>query len=545
VALRGEVQRVAANIVITGFMGTGKSTIGRLVAARLGRSFVDMDLLIESREGCSISTLFATRGEAHFRSLERELCGELAAQSDLVIATGGGTLVVPANHDVIGRSGVVFCLQCEPEEILHRLARATDRPLLDVEDRLERVGALLARRREAYARIQHQIDTTDKTIEQIAEEVIQVVQATHGPSTAHTIGVQTPTGHYDIHLACGVLSRIGQFLTDWGQPSHVAVVSNTPVWAIHGHSVQSALRDAGLDPLISLVPDGEVHKRLDTVRQLYDQFIDGGLDRSGVVVTLGGGVVGDMAGFAAATYMRGLPLVQVPTTLLAMIDSSVGGKVAVDHPRGKNLIGAFKQPAFVVVDPAVLHTLPDEEMRSGWAEIIKHGIIADPALFCRLEAMPELWPSPSVLTDIIAAAIRVKVDVVEEDPYERGRRRVLNLGHTFGHAIEVLCDYQLRHGYAVAMGMVIAARVAQAMGLCAQEFTERVEAVIRAFGLPTEIPTVEPEAVWQAMSLDKKKRGSRLRFVLPRALGDVVITEKVDPDTVLRVLRDSVADGAR
>jgi 3-dehydroquinate synthase len=310
------------------------------------------------------------------------------------------------------------------------------------------------------------------------------------------------------------------------------------VWPIHRSAVEVSLAQADLDPLICVVPDGEVHKRLGTVKELYDQFIEGGLDRGSVVIALGGGVVGDMAGFAAATYMRGLPLVQVPTTLLSMIDSSVGGKVAVDHPRGKNLIGAFKQPVFVVVDPTVLDSLPDEEMRSGWAEIVKHGIISDRDLFGRLEEQPELRPSAADLSDIIAAAIQVKIDIVEEDPYELGRRRVLNLGHTFGHALEVISEYQLRHGYAVSLGITIAARVAAATRLCQPQLPQRIEALLRAFGLPTQIHALRPEAVWQAMALDKKKLGSRLRFVLPRALGDVVITEDVPQDTVLGVLRE-------
>jgi len=521
---------VAANIVITGFMGTGKSSVGRLVAERLGRAFVDMDLLIEEREGCSIAEIFATRGEPEFRAVERELCRELAARSDLVIATGGGALIDPVNREVMGRSGVLFCLWCEPEEILHRLASAEDRPLLDVEDRRRQIEALLAERREAYAQIPHQIETTDMTIEQVAEKVIRLAGATR------TISVRAPTGQYDIHLAWGGLGRIGELLSEWGQPSGVAVVSNATLWPIHGPTVESGLRTAGFNPIVCLVPDGEAYKRLDTVCQLYDQFIDGGLDRSGVVIALGGGVIGDMAGFAAATYMRGLSLVQVPTTLLAMIDSSVGGKVAVDHPRGKNLIGAFKQPAFVVVDPAALSTLPHEEMRSGWAEIIKHGIIGDPALFERLEARPELRPSSVTLTEIIAAAIQVKVDVVEEDPYEQGQRRVLNLGHTFAHAFEVLSDYQLRHGHAVAMGMVVAARVAEVMGLCQAELPGRIKALLRAFGLPTRVPPFPPQATWHTMALDKKKRGSRLRFVLPCALGDVIVTEEVAQREVLMVL---------
>jgi len=521
---------VADNIVITGFMGTGKSSVGRLIAERLGRPFVDMDLLIEKREGRPISEIFAREGEAYFRRLERDLCRELAAQSGLVIATGGGALIDPLNREVMGRSGILFCLNCNPDEILHRLAQAEDRPLLDVEDRRERIRALLAQRRQAYTKIPYQIETAGRTIADVAEEVMRLAE------TTQNLVVQTPTGPYTIYLAWGALRHIGGLLNAWGQPSGVAVVSNPTLWSLHGDAVLSSLRTSGFAPLVCLVPDGEAHKRLSTVSQLYDHFIDGGLDRSGVVIACGGGVVGDMAGFAAATYMRGLPLVQVPTTLLAMIDSSVGGKVAVDHPRGKNLIGAFKQPAFVVVDPAVLDTLPEEEMRSGWAEIAKHGVIGDPQLFERLEASPELRPLPKELIEIIAAAIRVKIAVVEEDPYERGRRRVLNLGHTFAHAFEVLSDYQLRHGHAVAMGMVVAAWVAEAMGLCSPELAARIEALLEAFGLPVRVPPLRPEEVWQAMAMDKKKRGSQLRFVLPHALGDVIVTEDVAPEVVLEAL---------
>ena len=533
---------MAANIVITGFMGTGKSSVARLVAQRLGRAFTDMDLLIEEREGCSIAEIFDTKGEAYFRALERHLCRELAVQSDLVIATGGGALVDSTNREVMGFSGMLFCLNCSSEGVLHRLALVENRPLLDVEDRRERIETLLVQRRDAYARISHQIETAGRTIAQVAEDVIRLAQATREKGAVREIAVRTPAGQYDVHLGWGSLGQIGELLSDWGQPSGVAVTSNSTLWPIHGTTVESSLCAAGFDPLICLVPDGEAHKRLDTVYQLYDQFIGGGLDRSSVVITLGGGVVGDMAGFAAATYMRGLPLVQMPTTLLAMIDSSVGGKVAVDHPRGKNLIGAFKQPTFVVVDPAVLDTLPEEEIRSGWAEIIKHGIIADPQLFNRLEAQPKLRPSPTTLIEIIAAAIQVKVDVVEEDPYERGRRRSLNLGHTFGHALEVLSDYQLRHGYAVAMGIVVAARVAEAMGLCQPGLPERVETLLRAFGLPTRVPPFRPGEIWQAMAMDKKKCGSQLRFVLPRGFGDVIITEKVEQELVSSVLRKLIAD---
>jgi 3-dehydroquinate synthase len=246
---------------------------------------------------------------------------------------------------------------------------------------------------------------------------------------------------------------------------------------------------------------------------------------------LGGGVIGDMAGFAAASYMRGVPLVQLPTTLLAMVDASIGGKVAVDHPKGKNLIGAFKQPEMVLIDPVALATLDEAEMRCGWAEVIKAGVIGSPSLFERLE---EGGDEP--LSSIIAKAVRVKVAIVEEDSYERGQRAVLNLGHTFGHALEVLSGFAFRHGEAVGIGMVAATRTAIVLGLCDETVEGRLAVLLQRFGLPTRYEGHEPEEIWEAMATDKKRRGKKLRFVLPKAIGQVMVTDQVPKAVVLEVL---------
>ena len=511
------------NIVITGFMGTGKSKVGLEVARRLGREFVDMDALIEERVGMSISEMFAQRGEGFFRQQERQLCQELAQRRGLVIATGGGALIPEENRRALGTSGLLVCLTCDVEETLRRLAQAEDRPLLDAADRRERIEALLAERREAYSRIPHQIDTTGLTVEEVAERVIKLL--------GEKIAVRTPTGSYPIHLGNGLLARVGELAWERGLRGKVALVTNPTVGELYASPVAESLREAGFEPLICRVPDGEVYKTLDSVSSLYDQFIKGGLDRYGAVLALGGGVIGDVAGFAAATYMRGVPLVQLPTTLLAMVDASVGGKVAVDHPRGKNLIGAFKQPELVVIDPLALATLDEAEMRSGWAEVIKAGVIGSPSLFEHLEARGDEPALP-----VIAEAIRVKVAIVEEDPYERGRRAVLNLGHTFGHALEVLSGFALRHGEAVSIGLVAAARTAVALGLGDETVEERLTMLLQRFGLPTRYEGYEPVEIWRAMATDKKRRGKKLRFVLPKAIGQVVVTDQVPKAVVLEVL---------
>jgi 3-dehydroquinate synthase len=291
--------------------------------------------------------------------------------------------------------------------------------------------------------------------------------------------------------------------------------------------------------------DGEEHKTLGTVAGIYDQFLAGGLERSDTVLALGGGVTGDVAGFAAASYMRGVRFAQVPTTLLAMVDSSVGGKTGVDLPEGKNLVGAFKQPALVVVDPSVLATLPAGEVRSGAAEMIKHGIIGAPSLFTELEMRfrgPELpsvtadGPKLGIRSSQLARALQVKIEIVEQDPFEGGRRAVLNLGHTVGHALEKLSGFSLRHGEAVAIGMVAAARFAVELGLAEASLPDRIETVLGGWELPTRCPPLSADAIWDAMAHDKKRQKGQLRWILPEAIGKVEIVPDIPRHVVRSVL---------
>lgn len=349
-----------------------------------------------------------------------------------------------------------------------------------------------------------------------------------------TTPVHTPEGSYDIVLGEGVLDKLGQLMIERGLSGRVAIVSDETVANLYADQVAGSLRDAGFTPTLVTFPAGEEHKNLDTVRDLYDALVSAGLERGSSVVALGGGVVGDAAGFVAATFLRGVPLVQVPTTLLAMVDASVGGKVGVDLPQGKNLVGAFKQPALVIADVGTLGTLPDREFQAGLAEIIKAGIIGDPMLFEHLEHQghePLSW--------VIRRAIEVKRDVVQEDPFERGRRAVLNLGHTFGHAIEVLNAYRLLHGFAVSMGMVIAARAAVALGLAEPGLEARIADTLARHGLPIRHNEASPERIWKAMKTDKKRKASVQRYVLPRAIGDVIVTSEVPKGTIIQVLRET------
>ncbi|NLX35229.1 MAG: 3-dehydroquinate synthase [Chloroflexi bacterium] len=503
------------NLVLTGFMGTGKSTVGKAIAARLGLEFVDMDQVIVQRMGKRIPDIFEQLGEAAFRALERALCLELAQQSSLVIATGGGALVDEHNRQALASSGMLVCLDCAPEEIVQRIGGDPGRPLLRGDAPERGVQALLEARQEAYGRIDYHVDTTRLTLEQVIETVIALYQA-----SPEALVVRTPAGSYRVHIYPDGAAHLGALIQSEIGPSGIAVIADEAVWRLHGERIA-----AGLDKMpwsLITIPSGEEHKRLDTVRELYDGLLSARLDRQGLVVALGGGVTTDMAGFAAATYLRGVRLAQVPTTLLAMIDASVGGKVAVDLPQGKNLVGAFKQAELVLLDPAFLQTLPREALLAGLAEIIKHGLIGDAALFDRLAAGGE-WPD---LRWLLKRALQVKIDIVEQDPFEQGRRAVLNLGHTFAHAFEVLADYALPHGLAVSQGMAAAADLSARMRLCSAATRDRLIAALAANGLPTRHGCA-PDAVIDAMQHDKKRIADRLRLVLIEDVGRVIVQDDV------------------
>lgn len=354
----------------------------------------------------------------------------------------------------------------------------------------------------------------------------------------YTLTVNHPTGSYPIYLGRSVLAETGRRLAELGFAGRCAVVTNQVVGEHHAAPLLESLSAAGFNPIRFDIPDGEQFKTLETVAGLYDKFIEGKLDRRSPVMALGGGVLGDTVGFAAASFLRGIPFVQIPTTLLAMVDAGVGGKTGVDLPQGKNLVGAFKQPEMVVIDSDVLRTLPQAEFTAGMAEAIKHGIIDDPDLFAALETNSQNTADSNALLPIslLRDAIEVKIRVVQEDPFEQGRRAVLNLGHTFAHAFERLANFNMRHGEAVAIGLVCAARLATRLGHCEAETTERISALLARVGLPVQPPPYSPAEVWAAMFTDKKRQGNTLRFILPRAIGDVDIFTDIQREDVEAVL---------
>jgi 3-dehydroquinate synthase len=340
------------------------------------------------------------------------------------------------------------------------------------------------------------------------------------------IDVPTPSRAYAVTIEDGSLDRIGKLLDELKVPERRFVVSSPPVWRLHGARVARATR--GVEPV--LLPDGERFKQLSTVTRVYDALLKASADRSSTLVTFGGGVVGDMAGFAAATYLRGIPLVHVPTTLLAQVDSAIGGKVGVNHPLGKNLIGAFYQPHGVVIDPSVLGTLPRREFRAGLYEVVKYGVTSSPGLFERIgRDMKAIFDrEPAALSAIIAESCRIKASVVVADEKESGLRRILNFGHTAGHAIEAVTKYKrFRHGEAVAYGMLVAAEIAARRGVMPAADQQALADLITRLGPLPPIADLSSARMIEAIAHDKKVVAGRLHFVLPTGIGGTSIVNDV------------------
>lgn len=546
----------AERIMLIGPTGSGKTTTGRLVAARLGWSFVDTDELVVQRAGRPIPDIFAAEGESRFRELESAALGETLERRRIVVATGGGIGERPENVELMRRRGWVVMLSCAAVTALARLRAevAADgnvgaaRPMLAGADPLARMQELEARRGAWYAVNDECVATEGISGEEAASRVLAglIGRSLLPPESAapykQTIG--SGRGMYDAVVAWGGLASLGERLAALDMPTRLHIVADANVAALYERILAEKLTHAGFETAFYRVPSGEASKSAEQLSAIYDWLAERRAERNEAVIALGGGVVGDLAGFAAATYLRGVPLVQVPTSLLAQVDASIGGKVAIDHPRGKNLIGAFYPPRLVVADPATLLTLPRRQLIEGWAEVVKHGVALDAAYFEQLEHAAEdlLALSPLATTAAIAGSVALKGGVVERDEREGegGRRHLLNYGHTIGHAIEAVAGYGAwLHGEAVAAGMMAAARIGQRRGVTPASLVTRQETLLARFGLPTRLDTrgdrFSADALLRAALWDKKVRGGQVRWVLPSAGGNASLVVGV-PDADVRAV---------
>lgn len=519
-------------IFLYGPPGSGKTSVGKILAENLALPFFDLDQKIEELAGKPIPDIFNQDGEAGFRLLEKKAVQDIANLEWGVIALGGGALIDEDNRDVVNRRGPSIMLGASEQTIIDRLTfDEVQRPLLGVQAEttfVSKLKKLLAERRSHYASFENQIVTDLSTPAEIAWDTQIELGAFHVRGMAASPGRGSITGSgrdrpgplgYDVRV-WGVFDGLGQALRMRGLSGPIALVTDQNVAEHYLAQAEKSLMEAGYSTVAITIPPGETAKTLSTVSHLWQEFLAAGLERRSTVVALGGGVVGDLAGFAAATYMRGIPWVYVPTSLLAMVDASLGGKTGADLPQGKNLVGAFHAPQMVLTCTSTLNTLPRVEERSGMAEVIKTGIIGDPGLFDlsrnSLEMIAEDYD------EIIRRAIAVKIQVIEADPYEGGQREVLNLGHTIGHAVEKVSGYQLRHGESVAIGMVAEARLAERIGLAERGLADEIAGTCELIGLPVDIPGDLPlEEILEAMKVDKKRQGAKVKFALPVKIGEV------------------------
>lgn len=357
------------------------------------------------------------------------------------------------------------------------------------------------------------------------------------------IAVELPQQSYEIAIAPSGLAQLGTWMQPLKLGKKVLLVSNPMIFQRYGEAAIAALTAAGFQIATCMLPAGERYKTLSSIQKVYDTALDNRLERSSTIVALGGGVIGDMAGFAAATWLRGINFVQVPTSLLAMVDAAIGGKTGVNHPQGKNLIGAFHQPRLVLIDPQVLTTLPPREFRAGMAEVIKYGVIWDAGLFAQLESAKRLdqqrYVSEELLQAILTCSCQAKAHVVSKDEKEAGLRAILNYGHTIGHAVESLTGYRVvNHGEAVAIGMVAAGQIAVALEMWTGAESDRQQQLIEKAGLPTRLPAgLEIEAILSALQTDKKVEAGRVRFVLPIKIGEVTVTDQAPAEVIRQVLQ--------
>ena len=524
----------------------------------------------------AIEEIFAQHGEEEFRRIERETLVSVACSRRQVVSTGGGIIMDERNRAVMERAGVVVLLEARPDTLVRRLRQQevdegddlVARPMLDADDLIERIHSLKAQRQFNYTRAHWTVHTDFLSPEQAAEEVVRgfnmvkaslnmaddVATVTLTPALSRqgrggkreretdpelAAEVRTSSGDYPLWVGWQIIDEVGDRIRRIMDPGVTYIITDEGVYQ-QARRAQNSLEMSGISAHLFVMPSGEQSKTLATAQHIYTWLADLKAERGHLILAVGGGVVGDLAGFVAATYLRGLPFAQVPTSLLAMMDAAIGGKTAVDLPQGKNLVGAFYQPKFVLADVSVLQTLPERELRSGWAEAIKHGLIMDGGLLSTFESQTDEIQAlePEVATDVIRRSMAIKANVVSQDERETlGIRVLLNYGHTIGHGIEAATGYgQYLHGEAVSIGMMGAARIGNGMGLMSDPEVERQRSVLEAYGLPLSASNVDPGSVLEAMRSDKKVAGGAIRWVLLDGIGNATTRNDVPAELVDDVL---------
>ncbi|MEI6646715.1 MAG: 3-dehydroquinate synthase [bacterium] len=538
-----------AHIFLYGPPGSGKSTLGNILSERLERKLIDVDQLIEANARMVIRDIFSSEGEAGFRFREQRALKDAASDIEpCIISLGGGALLNPESRAFAESKGTILFLDVNVSILEQRIAnKPNQRPLLAVPTDCAQpiapgkgkpIAQLLSERAGHYGSFPRRVVVGTGSPEEIADHV----QAELG--LYHVSGMGKA---YDVVVGANLIDHLGQHIESLNMGKKTVVVGDSNTIALYGQRVIQALQNVGIITSSVAISAGESTKTLATISTILSAFAKAGLERNHTVIALGGGVVGDLTGFAASMWMRGIRWINLPTTLLAMVDSGIGGKTGADLPEGKNLVGAFHAPTAVFIDTSTLGTLPISELRCGLAETIKHAIIGDPGLIPLLERFAcckTADPSrPCVaaadaasLIPLVSRSLAVKVKTIIKDPYEKNIRAALNLGHTIGHAVEHHANFTMLHGEAVAIGTVVEARLAEKVGLAAPGFADQVTEIFDSVGLSTSLPQgLSCHQLMDAMLRDKKTANGKIRFSLPAALGDVRIHQIID-DTILRQL---------
>jgi shikimate kinase/3-dehydroquinate synthase len=567
------------SIVLIGLMGSGKTSTGRRLAQQLGLDFVDADAEIEAAAGMSITEIFAQHGETYLRDGERRVMARLLNEGPRVLATGGGAFMNEETRARIAASGISIWLKADLDVLWRRVRKRSHRPLLQSGDPERTLRHLLDQRYPVYARADITVISRDGPQELAVEEAIDGLefflrfssdppelaaptrsavsngQSATGPqpySSQARVDVKLGARSYAILIGAGLMAEAGHHIRRLAPRAACAIVTDENVASLHLAALEQALDEAFVRHTKVVVAPGEGSKSFTEYARVCNELIGAKLERGDIIAALGGGVVGDLAGFAAATLRRGMRFIQVPTTLLAEVDSSVGGKTGINSPHGKNLIGAFHQPSLVLADTNTLDTLPLREFRAGYAEIVKYGLLGDAGFFAWLEAhWRGVFAGGGERVHAIATSCRAKAAIVARDEYEEGERALLNLGHTFGHAFERITRYdgaRLVHGEAVAIGMASAFRFSVRRGLCGKEDKARVEAHLQYVGLPVRLGSIPgfnagAEEIVEAMYQDKKVKHGALTFILARAIGDCFIDKTVEASEILGFLQDELSMG--
>ncbi len=554
-----EKKRNIKNIALIGFSATGKSSVAQKIAAYLEWQVVDLDNEIVKHSGKEIEVIFQQDGEEEFRRWEHEALERACKDKNTVIATGGGIILDQRNGKLLYENCMVIALEAKVDTIYNRLFENKNqsgspdvRPLLSGKNSRECIRDLKSERQLLYTEAADiTIHTDDYTTDEVCSEI---VDAWNSFNRYHNVQpgniwnnvaciVNTSTRIYPVFVGTDFLDGLGEKVQKLALKGRAIIISDSNVHPIYGERCALALEQGGVKAVHHIVPAGENSKSHDEALKIYDFMVREKIERDDFIVALGGGVVGDLAGFIAATYLRGISWIQVPTTLIAMVDASIGGKVAINHPKGKNLIGSFYQPHMVLADIRTLFTLPERELNSGWAEVIKHGMILDEELFSNLEGFSAGLKKldTDITSDVIARSTCIKAQVVSEDEKEKGKRIILNYGHTAAHGLEATTGYtQFLHGEAVSIGMMVAAKISNKLDLIDAEIVRRQENLLRKFDLPVECSGISLESILQSMKLDKKTRKESVRWVLLEGIGKPLVISNIDEKIVIESLREVI-----